>query len=59
MAEAARARAARDFGWDRSVALLKDVYRSLQPPAAASSAPPPTEEEPDVRSAEGPTIAVA
>ena len=59
MAVAARARAARDFGWDRSVALLKDVYRALRPSAAASSAPRPTEEEPDARSAEGPKVAVA
>jgi hypothetical protein len=59
MAAAARARAERDFGWDRSVALLRDVYRSLRPPAAASFIPRPTEEEPDVRSAEGPKVAVA
>ena len=59
MAAAARARAVRDFGWDRSVSLLKDVYRSLRPSAAVPSAPRPTEEEPDVRSAEGPKVAVA
>ena len=59
MAEAARARAARDFGWDRSVALLNDVYRSLRPPATTPTTPRPPEEEPDVRSAEGPKVAFA
>lgn len=59
MTAAARARAARDLGWDRSLALLKDVYRSLRPPADPRTGSETNEEDTDVPGAEGPEVAVA
>ena len=59
MAVAARARTEPDLSWDRSVALLKDVYRSLRPAAANSSTTQPPAEDRDVPSVEGPQVALA
>lgn len=59
MAAAARARAARDLGWDRPLALLKDVYRSLRPRTSPRPVTATNEEEPYVPGAEGPEVAVA
>lgn len=59
MAAAARERASRDFTWDRSLALLRGVYRSLRGTAAP---PPPTTDQTevrDVRGAEGAPVAHA
>lgn len=59
MAEAARDRAARELTWERSLGLLKDVYRSLRPGAAASPITLPTMEDGHVRSPEGAPGALA
>jgi len=59
MAAAARARAERELSWDRSVALLKDVYRSLRPAAATHSFTKPPAEERHVRGSQGPQVAFA
>ena len=59
MAAAARERAARELGWDRSISLLKDVYRSLRPRTSTRPVTATNEEEPDVQGAEGPEVAVA
>lgn len=59
MAGAARDRAARELTWERSLALLKDVYRSLRPAAAASPITLSTMEDGHVRSLEGAPGALA
>lgn len=59
MAAAARRKAERELSWERSVALLKDVYRSLRPAAAGPSTTQPPTEDRDVPSAEGPQVALA
>lgn len=58
MAEAARDRAARELSWERSLALLTDVYRSLRAPAAPRIPLPKLEDE-HVRSLEGAPGALA
>ena len=59
MAAAARERAARDFTWDRSLSLLKDVYRSLRPAAANPSFTNPTAEDEHVPGSQGVPVALA
>jgi glycosyltransferase involved in cell wall biosynthesis len=59
MAEAARDRAARDLSWDRSLALLTDVYRSLRTAAAGPPLTLPTVEDEHVRSPQGAPGALA
>ena len=59
MAVAARERATRDFTWDRSLSLLKGVYRSLRPAAAAPSFTNPTPEDEHVRRSQGVPVALA
>ncbi len=59
MSTAARDRAARDFTWDRSLDLLKGVYRSLRPRAAAPSFTKPTAEDQHVRGPQGVQVALA
>lgn len=59
MSAAARERAARDFAWDRSLDLLKGVYRSLRPRAAAPSHTKPNAEDQHVRGSQGVQIALA
>ena len=59
MAAAARERAARELSWERSIALLRNVYRSLRPAAATRPLTMPTTEERDVRGSEGPQVALA
>lgn len=50
MAAAARAKAARELSWDRSISLLRSVYRSLRPAAAT---PPVTHRPPEDRHVRG------
>jgi len=59
MARAAREKAARELSWDRSVSLLKGVYRSLRPAAATPSTTQLPAEDRDVPSVEGPQVALA
>ncbi|MBK9966435.1 MAG: glycosyltransferase [Holophagales bacterium] len=59
MSAAARERAARDFTWDRSLDLLKGVYRSLRSRAAAPSHTKPNAEDQHVRGSQGVQIALA
>lgn len=59
MAAAARRKAERELSWDRSVALLKDVYRSLRPAAARSSVTNPTPEDEHVQGSQGVPVALA
>lgn len=58
MAAAARRKAERELSWDRSVALLKDVYRSLRPAAAAYSVTNPTPEDEHVQGSQGVPVAL-
>ena len=59
MATAARRKAERELSWDRSVALLKEVYRSLRPAAAASTVTNPTVEDEHVQGSQGVPVALA
>ncbi|HYN43794.1 MAG TPA: glycosyltransferase family 4 protein [Thermoanaerobaculia bacterium] len=59
MAVAARERAAQDFTWDRSLSLLKGVYRSLRPPAAKHFFTIPTAEDEHVQGSQGVSVALA
>ena len=59
MAAAARRKAEGEFSWDRSVALLKAVHRSLRPAAAGPSIPTPTEEDEHVQGSQGVPVALA
>lgn len=59
MAAAARERAARELTWDRSLGLLKDVYRSLRPAAAGAPFTLPQPEDEHVRSPQGAPGALA
>jgi glycosyltransferase involved in cell wall biosynthesis len=59
MAAAARSRAARDFTWDRSLSLLKGVYRSLRPAAASPSFTDPTAEDEHVQGSQDVSVALA
>ncbi len=59
MAGAARRRAERELSWDRSVSLLKDVYRSLRPAAAAPSLTNPPGEDHHAPGSEGRQVAFA
>jgi glycosyltransferase involved in cell wall biosynthesis len=59
MAAAARERAARDFTWDRSLSLLKGVFRSLRPAATTHSFTNPTAEDEHVPGSQGVSVALA
>ena len=59
MAGAARDRASRELSWERSLDLLREVYRSLPPADTGSAALLPTEEDRDVRGPEDAQVALA
>ena len=59
MAAAARAKAARELSWERSIDLLRSVYRSLRPAAATSPLTSRTVEDRHVRGTQGAPVPLA